>query len=95
MNARRKTEIRMSQQLFIVISTPTTDEALVREAVEKLKTMGEVTIEQRPALFSEWYHCPALNLPNGHVIFGIDGIRLFVEQELAGASRWRGVSQAF
>jgi len=70
----------MSQQLFIVFSTPTTKEVEVQEAIEILKAIGEVAVEQRPKLFSEWYQCPALKVPSGRMIFGIDGIRMFVER---------------
>lgn len=86
MNALRETEIRMSQRTFIVISTPTT-EHLVKEAVEALKAMGDVEIQQCPELFSEWYQCPAVKIPSGRMIFGIDGIRMFVERELASEAQ--------
>jgi|GEM_PF-6873122 len=78
----------MSGELYIVISTPTTDKGLVKEAVDEVrKTMGDVEEQVAPELFSEWYHCPALKMPTGQVIFGIDGIRMYVERYRAEERR--------
>ena len=70
----------MTLQTFTVISTPTTDENLLNEAVERLKAVGEVIVQPSPNNFSEWYQCPALRVPSGKMIFGIEAIRIFVEQ---------------
>jgi len=75
----------MSAQHYILISTPTTRPEILDEAVYVVKkAMGEVFVQQAPALFSEWYHCPALKIPSGRTIFGIDGIRKYVELHGAG-----------
>lgn len=65
---------------LVLISTPTTDKLHVAEAADILSRFGNVVHQHCPPLFSEWYHCPAVRLPSGQVIFGIDGIRKFAEQ---------------
>lgn len=73
-------------QTFTVISTPTTDRNAVLEAIEKLREFGEVVEQTCPPNFSEWYDCPALKEPSGRMIFGIDGIRLFIERSCVASS---------
>jgi hypothetical protein len=73
-------------QTFTVISTPTTNPDEVREAVDNLREIGEVVEQTYHQNFSEWYNCPALKEPSGRMIFGIDGIRLFIQRVRGGGS---------
>jgi hypothetical protein len=80
MKALLKMETRMPSQTFIVISTPTTRKDLVQTAVEQVSKIGQVFEQHYPPLFSEWYECPAVKMPSGRIIFGMDGILMFVER---------------
>jgi hypothetical protein len=77
----------MSQGTITLITTPTTRTELRDEAQRQLEANGVVVVIQNfPENFSEWFNCPAIRIPSGRLICGIDGIRMFVSKELRGAS---------
>jgi hypothetical protein len=73
-------------QVFVVLSTESTDPRLVEEAVERLTAIGKVVEQKCPPTFAEWYDCPAVREPSGEMIFGLDGIKTFIERRMRPAA---------